>query len=134
MTEGRGCDSVVEVTGNPQAVVQGLELTAPFGRISLTGCNRTPTEHVDFYNLVHRKGITVIGAHNMARPLVERRPGVWTMKEDMALLLRFLSAGRLQVKPLLSRIADPSEAPGINDSIFARDFNHLGFVFDWRKY
>ena len=134
LTEGRGCDSVVEVTGNPQAVVQGLELTAPFGRISLTGCNRTPTEHVDFYNLVHRKGITVIGAHNMARPLVERRPGVWTMKEDMALLLRFLSAGRLQVKPLLSRIADPSEAPGIYDSIFARDFNHLGFVFDWRKY
>ena len=134
LTEGHGCDSVVEVTGNPQAVVQGLELTAPFGRISLTGCNRTPTEHVDFYNLVHRKGITVIGAHNMARPLVERRPGIWTMKEDMALLLRFLSAGRLKVKPLLSRIADPSEAPGIYDSIFARDFNHLGFVFDWRKY
>jgi len=66
--------------------------------------------------------------------LVERRPGVWTMKEDMALLLRFMSAGRLQAKPLLSRIADPSEAPGIYDSIFARDFNHLGFVFDWRKY
>ena len=90
--------------------------------------------YVDFYNLVHRKGITVIGAHNMARPLVERRPGVWTMKEDMALLLRFLSAGRLQVKPLLSRIADPTEAPEIYDRIFARNFDQLGFVFDWRKY
>ena len=83
---------------------------------------------------MHRKGITVIGAHNMARPLVERRPGVWTMKEDMALLLRFLSAGRLQVKPLLSRIADPTEAPEIYDRIFARNFDQLGFVFDWRKY
>ncbi|MBR5026907.1 MAG: hypothetical protein IKX48_17715, partial [Victivallales bacterium] len=123
-----------EITGNPQAVVQGLELTARFGRIALVGCNRMPTEKIDFYNLVHRPGISVIGAHNMARPSQERRPGIWTMKEDMALLLRFLSAGRLQVKPLLSRIADPSEAPGIYDSIFARDFNHLGFVFDWRKY
>lgn len=134
LTDGRGCDSVVEVTGNPQAVVQGLELTAPFGRFALVGCNRTPTENIDFYNLVHRQGISVIGAHNMARPLVERRPGVWTMKEDMALLLRFMSAGRLQAKPLLTRIADPTEAPGIYDRLFARDPAILGIVFDWRKY
>jgi hypothetical protein len=52
----------------------------------------------------------------------------------MALLLRFLSAGRLQVKQLLSRIADPTEAPEIYDRIFARNFDQLGFVFDWRKY
>lgn len=134
LTGGRGCDSVVEVTGNPQAVVQGLQLTAKFGRFSLVGCNRTPTEKIDFYNLVHRPGISVIGAHNMARPLQERQPGVWTMREDMAVLLRSMSSGRLRSRPLLSMIADPAEAPGIYDRLFARDPGLLGVVFDWKKY
>lgn len=134
LTGGRGCDCVVEVTGNPQAVVQGLELTARFGRVALVGCSRTPTENIDFYNLVHRPGISVIGAHNMARPLDDRRPGVWLMKEDMAVLLRFLSAGRLQSAPLLTAIADPAEAPEIYGRIMARDPSLLGVVFDWKKY
>ena len=70
----------------------------------------------------------------MARPLVERRPGVWTMKEDMALLLRFMSAGRLQARSLLTRVADPTEAPGIYDRLFARDPEILGIIFDWKNY
>ena len=134
LTCGRRFDSVVEITGNPQAVVQGLELTARFGRIALVGCNRMPTEKIDFYNLVHRPGISVIGAHNMARPLNERRPGVWTMKEDMATLLRYMSAGRLSSRELLTMVADPAEAPRIYDRLYARDPGLLGVVFDWKKY
>ena len=134
LTDGRGCDSVVEITGNPQAVVQGLELTARFGRFSLVGCSRTPTEKIDFYNLVHRPGISVIGAHNMARPLQERRPGVWTMKEDMTTLLRYMAAGRLHSRPLITTIADPAEAPKIYERLYARDPGLLGVVFDWRNY
>jgi len=133
LTSERGCDSVVEITGNPQAVVQGLQLTARFGRIALVGCNRTPTEKIDFYNLVHRPGITVIGAHNMARPHTERRPGVWTMKEDMALLLRYMSLGRLDSRPLLTMTAVPAEAPGIYERLYDRDPGLLGVVFDWNN-
>ena len=95
LTYGRKCDSVIEVTGNPQAVVQGLKLTANFGRISLVGCSRTPTENIDFYNLVHRPGITILGAHNMARPHYDRRPGLWTMNDDMTVMLRYMAAGKL---------------------------------------
>lgn len=134
LTAGRGCDSVVEITGNPQAVVQGLGLTARFGRFSLVGCSRTPTEKIDFYNLVHRPGISVIGAHNMARPLQERRPGVWTMKEDMAVLLRYMAAGRLHSRQLITMVADPSESPGIYDRLYARDPGLLGVVFNWKNY
>ena len=70
----------------------------------------------------------------MARPQNERRPGIWTMKDDMAILLRYLSVKRLTAKPLLTRIADPSEAPGIYARLFARDPKIFGFVFDWTKY
>lgn len=131
---GNGCSSVIEITGNPQAVVQGLGLTAPGGRISLVGCSRTPTENIDFYNLVHRPGISVLGAHNMARPSHNNQPGLWTMKEDMKCLLRYMAAGRLKSRHLLDLKADPAEAPGIYDRIYARDPELLGVVFDWSNY
>ena len=134
VTDGKGADSVIEVTGNPQAVVQGLKLTARFGRVSLVGCSRTPTENIDFYNLVHRPGISIIGAHNQARPLDDRRPGVWTMAEDMALLLKYMDAGRLQCRNLHTMTADPADAPGIYDRVYNRDPDMLGVVFDWSKY
>lgn len=134
VTDGKGADSVIEVTGNPQAVVQGLKLTARFGRVSLVGCSRTPTENIDFYNLVHRPGISIIGAHNQARPMDDRRPGVWTMAEDMSLLLKYMDAGRLQCKNLHTMTADPAEAPGIYDRVYNRDPDLLGVVFDWSKY
>ena len=70
----------------------------------------------------------------MARPLQERRPGVWTMKEDMAVLLRYMAAGRLHSKQLITMVADPSEAPGIYDRLYARDPGLLGVVFNWKKY
>ena len=131
---GNGCNSVIEVTGNPQAVVQGLKLTAPFGRVALVGCSRTLTQEIDFYNLVHRPGISVIGAHNMARPLDDRRPGVWTMPEDMATLLKFMSAGRLHSRPLINVITEPANAPAVYAKLFARDPDQLGAVFDWQNY
>lgn len=134
LTYGRKCDSVIEVTGNPQAVVQGLKLTADFGRISLVGCSRTPTENIDFYNLVHRPGISVLGAHNMARPLHDRRPGIWTMNEDMTLLLRYMAAGKLKIGSMFNMVADPKDAPSVYDRLFNRDPELLGVVFDWSNY
>ena len=131
---GEGCSSVIEITGNPQAVIQGLTLTAPGGRISLVGCSRTATEKVDFYNLVHRPGISVLGAHNMARPGHDNMPGVWTMKNDMKCLLRFMAAGRLKSRHLIDLKSDPAEAPGIYTRIYNRDPELLGVVFDWSGY
>jgi threonine dehydrogenase-like Zn-dependent dehydrogenase len=131
---GAGCSSVIEVTGDPQAVIRGLQLTAPGGRISLVGCSRTATEKVDFYNLVHRPGISVLGAHNMARPQQDNLPGIWTMKNDMKTLLRFMAAGRIKSAHLLDLKADPEDAPHIYERIFNRDPDLLGVVFDWNNY
>ena len=133
LTHG-GADMVIEVTGNPQAVVQGLTLCAPFARVALVGCSRTPTENIDFYNLVHRPGISIIGAHNMARPKFDRRPGVWTQPEDMLLLLRSMALGRLKAKHLITGIADPAECEGIYDRLYKRDPSVFGQLFDWRNY
>ena len=133
LTGGAGVNVTVEVTGNPEALRQSLDFTAPGGRVTLMGCSRTPTREIDFYRQVHRPGISIIGAHNMARPLYEATPGCWTMREDMALLLRLFSAGRIHPERLISQIVAPSCAPEIFARIAKGDPELLGVLFDWRQ-
>ena len=132
LTRG-GVNGVVEVTGNPEAIHLGLACMAPMGRISLVGCSRRPTKEVDFYNEVHRPGISVIGAHNFARPRSDRRPGYWTNREDVECLLHLLAKGRIRVKPFLTRVASPAEAPEIYGELASGPRKPFGVVFDWRK-
>lgn len=133
ITNGKGVNAVVEVTGNPAALNGALEFTAPYGRITLTGCSRTPTLEIDFYSKVHRPGISIIGAHNMARPAHDARPGYWTMREDMALLLRLFSAGRIQTAPLITETAAPEDAPAIFARLAKGDPEMLGVIFNWNN-
>lgn len=132
LTGGKGCDIVVEVTGNPDALNGALDFTAPYGRVTLTGCSRTPTKEIDFYNKVHRPGISIIGAHNMARPGFNARPGCWTMREDMALLLRLFSAGRIHPERLITEICPPTAAPEVFTRLAQGDPEMLGVLFDWK--
>ena len=134
LTGGQGVDTVVEVTGNPDAINTALDFTAPFGRITLTGCSRTPTHEIDFYHKVHRPGISIIGAHNMARPRHDARPGYWTMREDMALLLRLFAAGRIRPESLINGIASPADAPAIFDRLADGNPDLLGTIFDWKNF
>ena len=130
LTRG-GVNAVVEVTGAPDAIKLGLRCMAPMGRIALTGCSRSPTSELDFYHAVHKPGITIIGAHNFVRPKQDSRPGYWTMRDDMAMLLRCFSAGRLKTRPLITERAKPSRAPEIYNRLAEGDPAMLGTVFQW---
>lgn len=131
---GSGVQVAVEVTGNPEALNQALDFTAPFGRITLTGCSRTPTREIDFYHKVHQPGIAILGSHNMARPRHDARPGCWTMREDMALLLRLFAAGRIHPERLLTERAKPENAPEIFGRLAKGDPEMLGVLFDWKPF
>ncbi|MBQ3080413.1 MAG: zinc-binding alcohol dehydrogenase [Clostridia bacterium] len=129
---GAGPDAAVEVTGNGAALNQTLKILKPFGRISLLGCTRTPTE-VDFYKDVHMRGITMIGAHTIARAQTESRPGFWTLNDDLISILKLMKAGRIHFKDIIHEIHSPLEAENVYDRL-ANDRNFpVGVVFDWDK-
>lgn len=132
-TGERGVKGLVEVTGSPQAIQFALQVMAPFGRIALVGCSRTPTENIDFYHTVHRPGIQILGAHNFVRPKQDSYPGYWTMAEDMRILMELIAAGRLNTRDLISEIASPQQAPEMYQRFVNRDEKALGILFDWRN-
>jgi len=132
-TGGKGVDGVVEVTGIAKALQQALECVAWEGRISLLGCTRVSDVPIDFYRYVHRRGVTLVGAHNSTRPELESSPWRRTEADDYRTFLKLVAAGKMQVRPVISDVASPERAP----EVYARLANDpdapLGVVFDWTQ-
>lgn len=133
LTGGRGVNAVVEVTGQAAALQQALDCVAREGRIALLGCTRIPDVPIDFYRHVHLTGVTLVGAHTFVRPRVDSRPGYWTTRDDYRTLLAFLSAGRLQVRPIISEVVSPEAASEVYARLAEQPQPPLGVVFDWSR-
>lgn len=131
ITSGKGVDSVIEVTGNANALTQSLKCTARFGRVILLGCTRKITE-VDFYNDVHRPGIKIIGAHSGARPKSESHFGYWTEMDDCCVTLSYLSKRKLNFKDIINEVHSPEDANAVYKRLCENKLP-IGVVFDWSK-
>lgn len=129
---GKGINACVEVTGYANALVQSLSCAAWQGRISLLGCTRVSNCDIDYYNLVHRPGIKLIGAHNFVRPKVESYPHHWTHHDDCRAILELIAAHRIKAAPLVSRVVSPARATEIYNQLCDDADFQPGTVFDWR--
>lgn len=133
LTDGQGPNAVVEVTGSALALQQALEYVAWQGRISLLGCTRISDVPIDFYKYVHRRGVSLIGAHTMARAKHESSPGNWTELDDYRTFLKLVAAGKIQTRPVVSKVCSPEQAPDIYGELADCPNPPLGIVFDWRQ-
>ena len=132
LTGGKGVNATVEVTGVSAAMQQALQCASRLGRISLLGCTRVSDCGVDYYQQVHRPGVKLIGAHNFVRPQYESYPHHWTHQDDCKAILNLLAAGRIQVKPIISRVCNPVDCAEIYTQLCEDPKFPLGTVFDWR--
>ena len=122
---------VLDATGIPEAIHGCLDLAGYRGRVVLLASSRGETEKVNFYRDVHKKGITIIGAHNMVRPERESARAYWTQPDDAELALRLMAAGRLKVEPLTTDVLSFQEAPNAYALLGQAPEEHLGVVLDW---
>ena len=88
---GRGLDGVLEMSGNPQAVRDGLQSLRNGGRMSMLGLPHEPYE-LDWNRLVIFKGITVHGI--IGRRMFE----TWYQMDNM------LGSGRLDIRPAITHV------------------------------
>lgn len=132
VTEGKGANCVIEVTGNPDALNTALLCTARFGRVALLGCTRVPTT-VNFYNDVHFPGITLVGAHTMARPDYESSHGWWTTQDDCKAALRLLHAGKLNIDEIIHEVHSPVDCPEVYARLASDKNFPVGIAWDWTQ-
>lgn len=131
-TGGKGINACVEVTGVAAAMQQALQCAATQGRICLLGCTRVSDCAIDYYQQVHRPGVKLIGAHNFIRPQFESYPHHWTHQDDCKAILALLAAGRIQIRPIVSRVVKPEQAPEVYTQLCHDPQFPMGTVFDWR--
>ncbi len=125
-------DVVIDATGIAEAIHPCLDLAGFRARLILLGSSRGETEKVNFYRDVHKKGVTIIGAHADARPKVESSRSYWTLADDWRTILRLMVAGRLAVRPLTTDLIPFRRAPEAYDLLLREKAKHLGVLLDWR--
>ena len=131
LTGGKGPETVVEVTGNIQALQQVLECVAQNGRVALLGCTRISDQPINVYRYIHCKGVYLIGAHTCNRPAHDATHWGCSEAEDYKTFFKYLNSGRLQVAPLISEVASPREAEAIYQKIGMQANPPLGILLDW---
>ena len=129
LTKG-GAKVGIEVTGMGAGLDGILDCMARFGRVALLGCTRDKEFTIDYYKKVHGPGITLIGAHTMARPKQESHGGWWTEQEDYEALIRLTQLGRIHLSDLVDEVHPVTEAPVIFDRL-AREKAFPVVQLDW---
>ncbi len=112
LTNG-GAKVAIEVTGNGKALDMLLDGMAKLGRVALLGCTRNSDFTIDYYRKVHGPGVSLIGAHTMARPTVESSAGLWTTRDDAMVYMRLESSGRTHIASLVEEVHSPLDAPAV---------------------
>lgn len=106
-----GVNVAIEVTGNGQALDTTLDCMSQMGRVALLGCTRNSDFKIDYYKKVHGRGVSLIGAHTLARPEKESSPGLWTTHDDVMAVQKLVMHNRLSLRSLTDEIHSPIDAP-----------------------
>lgn len=122
-------NAVIEATGVPNLVPAALAAVMPGGDVVLLGSPRGFVE-LDIYKYIHRKGVALIGAHEIALP--DRAPAPQPSRQ--ALLeqaMRWLGDGKICVDGLVTDVVRPVEMAVTYERMSVDKSNVLGVVVDW---
>lgn len=128
-----GAKVAIEVTGVGAGLDGALDCMAKFGRVALLGCTRNSDFTIDYYRKVHGPGITLVGAHTIARPEELSYPGYFTHVDDIKASLALCAGGRLELESMIKETHSPADCT----EVYTRLVNDRNFPvlvqFDWNK-
>jgi threonine dehydrogenase-like Zn-dependent dehydrogenase len=131
-TGGAGADVVVEATGAPQLVDEAIRTANRFGEVILLGSTRGVVE-IDVYATVHKRTLTVTGAHESSIAPFQAGPLGHSMMSIYGEVLELIAAGRLVTAPLVTHTVPPEDVKDAYDGLNGNKDAYLGVLIDWRR-
>lgn len=131
VTNGSGVDIVVEATGIPELVNQALELVNSFGQVILLGSTRGLV-NIDAYTNIHRKGITVKGAHANVLDSVKITGELNGMRKYILRMIDLILSNRLKIRPLITHRIIPEEIESAYRWLLNKENEALGIIINWK--
>jgi 2-desacetyl-2-hydroxyethyl bacteriochlorophyllide A dehydrogenase len=129
LTNGAGCQIVVEATGNPDVAPQAIRTAAQMGQVVLLGSPRGSAE-VDLYFDLHRTGVSLIGAHGSRQADAAQ----FGDPDPDDLMLDFIARERLKVAPLLTHVLPASSAAAAYRGLLEDKGAWLGVLLDLTRW
>jgi len=137
-TENKGCEVIVEASGNPQGALLAAELAGKKGEVILLGSPRKPfetnvTELLRRIHLWNYGCVTFKGAHEWRYPVQEDPSGYvkHSIERNTRIVLNLISEKRLKVDPLLTHILPPDRCSEAYVGLRDNPDKYIGVVFDW---
>ena len=87
---------------------------------------------MDFYRKVHGPGISLIGAHTLARPESDSSAGYFTTTDDMRVILNLCAKKRINLKDMIEETHSPIECRQVYDRLVNDKKFPTVVQFDWR--
>lgn len=119
-------DIVVEATGVPQLVPAALDLVRPLGQVVALGSTRGRVD-LDVYELIHRKGVRLSGAHERIQAL----PGYPNKLAITRHVLRLIDIGALKIAPLVTHRLAYTQARQGYELLQDPTTGAMGVLLDW---
>jgi len=130
--EGEQPDVVIDVTGAAAVLPSCLRLVRTLGRVVLLGDPGDPDrQHIT--NDIIRRGIQLVGAHDLYPQLPHPPFGPWTPEKIECFALELLADGRLDVRGLVSHHFKAINAQEAYQIAACPEEPNLGILLDWRE-
>ena len=136
ITDQRGVNTLIEASGRPGALLDGLPLVGRYGEVILVGIVRGEyqanlTDMLDYIHLDPQGNVTFKGAHEWRYP-VARDPFVkHSIVRNSEIAMELIRSGGLQVAQLLTHTLSPAEAETAYRGLKHHKDEFIGVVFDW---
>ena len=130
VTGGKGCESVIEASGNPEAVKLALKAASVRGKIIIVGCPHGVVP-LDLYTDLQRKEISVSGSYFPRCPADGNLRYPWTYMGNRQLIIDFLARSRLDFSSLVTHRSRFSEIPELYRILSEEKNKSITAVIDW---
>ena len=132
LLSGEGIDIAVEATGVPQLVSQSLLLINSLGSVYLLGSSRGNVE-VNAYKHIHRKGASLIGAHESVVGLIENDSSSKPVRQKCSEMIDLLNEGKLITEGMITHRIQPEQAEEYYNKLITNSDDYLGVIINWSK-
>ncbi len=132
ITNCEGVSTVVEATGVPSLVADSLKTVNRLGEVILLGSTRGKVE-IDVYKLIHRKAISLIGAHEGRYPLFSTLDQKYSHYLFGYEVLKMIEEDKVKVDGFLTDVVPPSRVADAYNMLLNERDSHLGVLIDWKR-
>lgn len=136
LTNGHGADVTVDAVGHSGVVLNCISSTAAFGQVILLGSPRETfnTDITPYLFDIHEKGAVIRGAHMWRYPVTPQRGQAMSVEWSFQTIFDLMSSEKLLIKPLISHIISPRNAPEAYQGLRENQKQFSCVVIDWSEH